>query len=170
MSSKVSPVRSSVLAMYFALWPRSSGSPLEYVRPFPLRTHKCRPENWLCRLRIHLPLTTATWPVLTLKIALWYLLGSLCVIMVYAMGVGWIFCLLSFSPCCIDYSLFHNSWSLIFFKISRFILGVEQPYFACSSESTCPNWALNLGFCSSAVKKVFKKSLSKICIFCELDF
>ena len=58
----------------------------------------------------------------------------------------------------------------LFFKISRFILGVEQPYFACPSESVCPNWGFNLGFCSSAVKKFFKKSLLKICILCELDF
>ena len=57
----------------------------------------------------------------------------------------------------------------LFFKISSFILGVEQPYFACPSESICPNWGLTLGFCSSAVKKFFKKSLLKICIFCELD-
>ena len=58
----------------------------------------------------------------------------------------------------------------LFLKISRFILEVEQPYFACSSESICPNWGFNLGFCSSAVKKFCKKSLLKICIFCELDF
>ena len=58
----------------------------------------------------------------------------------------------------------------LFFKISRFILGVGQPYFACPSESICPRWGLNVGFCSSAVKKFFQKSLLKICIFCELDF
>ena len=58
----------------------------------------------------------------------------------------------------------------LFFKISRIILGVEQPYFACPSESICPNWDLNLGFCSSVVKKLFMKSLLKICLFCELDF
>ena len=58
----------------------------------------------------------------------------------------------------------------LFLKISRFILGVEQPYFACPSESICLNLGFDLGFCSSAVKKFFKKSLLKICIFCELDF
>ena len=58
----------------------------------------------------------------------------------------------------------------LFFKISRFILGVEQPYFACPFKSICPNWGFNLGFCSSAVKKFFKKSLLKICSFCERDF
>ena len=55
----------------------------------------------------------------------------------------------------------------LFFKISRFILGVEQPYFASPSESICLNWGLNLGFCSSAAEK---KPLLKICIFCELNF
>ena len=58
----------------------------------------------------------------------------------------------------------------LFLKISRFILGVEQPYFACPSESIFPSWGFNLGFCSSDVKKFFKKSLLKIFIFCELDF
>ena len=58
----------------------------------------------------------------------------------------------------------------LFLKICRFPLGLEQPYFACPSESICPNWGLNLGFNSLAVKKLFKKSLLKICIFCELDF
>ena len=47
----------------------------------------------------------------------------------------------------------------LFLKISRFILGEEQPYFACPSESICPNCGFNFGFCSSAVKKFLKKSL-----------
>ena len=34
----------------------------------------------------------------------------------------------------------------LFLKISRFILEVEQPYFACPSESICTNWGFNLGF------------------------
>ena len=49
----------------------------------------------------------------------------------------------------------------LFLKISRFILGVEQPYFACPSESICPNRGFNLGFCSSAVKKFFKEIFVK---------
>ena len=53
----------------------------------------------------------------------------------------------------------------LFLKISRFILGVEQPYFACPSERICPNWGFNSGFCSSAVKKFFKKSLLKFAFY-----
>ena len=60
--------------------------------------------------------------------------------------------------------------SHLFLKISRFILGVEQSYFACPSEPICPNWGFYLGFCASAVKKFCKKSLLKICIFGALDF
>ena len=54
----------------------------------------------------------------------------------------------------------------LFFKISRFILGVELPYFAYPSKSISLNWVSILGFCSSAVEEFFKKPLLEICIFC----
>ena len=52
-----------------------------------------------------------------------------------------------------------------FLKISHFILGVEQPYFACPSESVFLNWGVNLGFCSSAVEQLLRKRLLKKVFF-----
>ena len=71
---------------------------------------------------------------------------------------------------CFSPIVYFTSRGHLFLKISCFILGVEQPYLACPSESICPNWGLNLSFCYPADKKFFKKSLLKICVSCELDF